>query len=156
MFCKVLYWAHYCLITLWIICSISQQIMKSVILLMAVVLILVVWILITFSLTLYEIYKKVYEWFTYNSVKANPYKFQFILLGNTGSHTLQVSDINTKSVSSFTLLGITIDSKLSFNPILKGRGVKTSPQHIFCITCVVFNICTWNFHSRNKTLYLTF
>ena len=53
-----------------------------------------------------------YEWFSYNSMKANPDKFQFIILGNKGLHTLQIGDITTKSVSSVILLGITIDSKL--------------------------------------------
>ena len=33
-------------------------------------------------------------------MKANPEKFQFILLGNAGSHTLQIGDITTKSVPS--------------------------------------------------------
>ena len=47
-------------------------------------------------------------------MKANPDKFQFIILGNTGSHTSQIGDITIKSVSSVTLLGITIDSKLNF------------------------------------------
>ena len=47
-------------------------------------------------------------------MKANPDRFQFIILGNTCSHTLQIGDITTKSVSSVTLLGITIDSKLNF------------------------------------------
>ena len=47
-------------------------------------------------------------------MKPNPDKFQFIILGNTDSHTLQFGDITTKSVSSFTPLGITIDSKLNF------------------------------------------
>ena len=28
--------------------------------------------------------ENVYEWFVYNSIKANPNKFQFIILGNTG------------------------------------------------------------------------
>ena len=54
---------------------------------------------------------------------ANPDKFQFIIIGNKGSHILQVGDITTKSVSSVTLLGITIGSKLSFkehvNDIIK-------------------------------------
>ena len=39
-------------------------------------------------------------------MKANPDKFQFIILGNTGLHTLQIGDITTKSVSFVTLLGI--------------------------------------------------
>ena len=50
----------------------------------------------------------------YNSIKAHPENFQFIILGNTGLHALQIGDITTKSVSSVTLLGITIDSKLNF------------------------------------------
>ena len=47
-------------------------------------------------------------------MKANPDKFLFIILGNKDSHTLQFGDITTKSVSSVTLLGITIDSKFDF------------------------------------------
>ena len=58
--------------------------------------------------------QNVYEWFVYNSMKANPDKFQFIILGITGSGTLQIGDITIKSVSSVTLLGITINSKLNF------------------------------------------
>ena len=41
-------------------------------------------------------------------MKAHPESFQFIILGNTGLHTLETGDITTKSVSSVTLLGITI------------------------------------------------
>ena len=44
--------------------------------------------------------KNVYEWFAYNLLKVNPEKFQFLILVNTGSHTLQISDITTKSKSS--------------------------------------------------------
>ena len=47
-------------------------------------------------------------------MKAHPENFQFIILGNTGLHALQIGDITTKSVSSVTLLDITIDSKLNF------------------------------------------
>ena len=50
----------------------------------------------------------------YNSLKVNPDKFQFIILGNAGSDTLQICNITIKSVSSVTLLDITIDSKLNF------------------------------------------
>ena len=56
-------------------------------------------------------------------MKANLDKFHFIILGNTGSHTLQIGDITIKSASSVTLLCITIDSNLNFkehiNNILK-------------------------------------
>ena len=37
-------------------------------------------------------------------MKSNPDKFQFIILGNKGSHILQINDITT-------LLGIAIDLK---------------------------------------------
>ena len=59
----------------------------------------------------------VYEWLLYNSMKANPDKLQFMILGNTESHILQIGDITTKSVWSLTLLGITIDSKLNLKNI---------------------------------------
>ena len=63
--------------------------------------------------------ENVYEWFAYNSVKANPNEFQFIILGNTGSYTLQIGDITIKSASSVTLLGITVDSKLNLKEHIK-------------------------------------
>ena len=63
--------------------------------------------------------ENVYEWFVYNSMKANPDKFQFIILGNTGLHTLKITDITIKSASYVTLLGITIDSKLNFKELKK-------------------------------------
>ena len=58
-------------------------------------------------------------------MKANPDKLQFIILGNTDSHTLQIGDITTKSVSSVTLPGITIDSKLSFKEHINNIIKKT-------------------------------
>ena len=47
-------------------------------------------------------------------MKVHPENFQFIILGNKGFHTLQIGDIITKSASSVTLLGITLDSNLNF------------------------------------------
>ena len=58
--------------------------------------------------------ENVYEWFVYNSLKVNPNKFQFIILGNTGQHILKIGDITIKSTLSVTLLGIAINSKLNF------------------------------------------
>ena len=64
----------------------------------------------------------------YNSIKAHPENVQFIILGNTGLHALQIGDITTKSVSSVTLLGITVDSKLNFkediNKVIKEEYYK--------------------------------
>ena len=56
----------------------------------------------------------VYECFVYNSIKGHPENFQFIILGNTGLHALQIGDITPKSVSSVALLGITIEWKSNF------------------------------------------
>ena len=58
--------------------------------------------------------ESIHEWFLYNSVKANPDKFQFIVVGNADSHILQINDVTIKSALSVTLLGITGDSKLNF------------------------------------------
>ena len=64
-------------------------------------------------------------------MKAHPENFQIIILGNAGLHTLEAGDITTKSVSSVTLLGITIDSKLDFkediNNIIKKRIINYIP-----------------------------
>ena len=58
--------------------------------------------------------ENVYEWFVFNSLQTNPDKFQFITLGNTGSHKLQISNITIKSALSVALLSITFNSKLNF------------------------------------------
>ena len=57
--------------------------------------------------------KNVYQWFAYNSMKANPDKLQFIILGNIGSHALHIGDITIKSALSVTRLAIAIDSKFN-------------------------------------------
>ena len=50
--------------------------------------------------------ENIYEWFVYNLMKVDPDKFQFIILGNTASHTLKIGDIAIKLASSVTLLGL--------------------------------------------------
>ena len=67
-------------------------------------------------------------------IQLNESKFiiiQFIILGNTGSHTLKIGDITIKSGSYVTLLGITIDSKLNFkehiNNIVKKHIINYIP-----------------------------
>ena len=62
---------------------------------------------------------RVYEWFVYNSMKAHPERFQFIILGNAGLHTLKTGNITTKSVSSVTLQDI--------NNIVKRRIINYIP-----------------------------
>ena len=64
-------------------------------------------------------------------MKAHSSNFQFIILGNADLHTLETRDITTKPVSSLTLLGTTIDSKLDFkediNNIIKKRIINYMP-----------------------------
>ena len=64
-------------------------------------------------------------------MKAHPENFQYIILGNAGLYTLETGDTTTKSVSSVTLLGITIDSKLDFkediNKIIKKSIINYIP-----------------------------
>ena len=56
--------------------------------------------------------ENMHKWFVCHSVETNLHKFQFIILGNTGSHKLQINDIFKKSTSSSSFLDITIDSNL--------------------------------------------
>ena len=64
-------------------------------------------------------------------MKAHAENFQFVILGNTGLHALQIGDMTTKSTSSVTLLGITIDSKLNskedINNIIKKNFINYIP-----------------------------
>ena len=73
--------------------------------------------------------QNVYEWFVYNSMKANTDKFQLIILGNTGSHALQIVDITIKSTSSVILLGICINSNLTFKEHINNIVKKAYKLH---------------------------
>ena len=57
------------------------------------------------------------NWFKINSLKANPEKFQFMIMGK-GRHKPMVLEINSfiiKEATSVKLLGITIDNCLTFS-----------------------------------------
>ena len=59
----------------------------------------------------------VLDWFKYNSMVANPSKFQLIFPGTfNASISLNVENVKIDSVEVVKLLGIKIDSKLSFLP----------------------------------------
>ena len=60
--------------------------------------------------------KNVLYWFQVNSLKANPGKFQFMILGDKKNNTfvLNIHDNEIKNSSEVELLGITIDSQLKF------------------------------------------
>ena len=59
----------------------------------------------------------VLDWFKYNSMVANPSKFQLIFPGFPNANiSLHVGNIKIDSVEVVKLLGIKIDSKLTFLP----------------------------------------
>ena len=54
-------------------------------------------------------------WFQANSLKANPGKFQFMILGDKkNAFVLNIRDKEIKNSREVELLGITIDSQLKF------------------------------------------
>ena len=56
------------------------------------------------------------EWFKINSLKADPGKFQFMVLGNKDgkSFNIHINSIKIKNSNEVTLLGIKIDKNLTF------------------------------------------
>ena len=56
------------------------------------------------------------EWFKINSLKANPGKFQFMVLGNKDerSFNIHINNVQIKNSNKVTLLGIKIDKNLTF------------------------------------------
>ena len=92
--------------------------------------------------------KNVYEWFVYNSIKTNPDKLKFIILGNTGSHSLQMGNVTIKLASSVTLLGIAMDSKLNFKEHLNNIAKKHIINFIHSKTTKVSRIRESFFNNR--------
>ena len=70
------------------------------------------------------------EWFDDNGMKANPDKFQAIVLGRNGKGSNIVFDlsenITVKPSDSVKLLGLTIDSNLNFSQHIKELSAKCS------------------------------
>ena len=60
--------------------------------------------------------KSILNWFRLNSLKANPGKFQFMILGDKShhKHILKINLIQVEASDDVLLVGITIDKKLTF------------------------------------------
>ena len=60
--------------------------------------------------------KSILNWFRLNSLKANPGKSQFMILGDKShdKHILKINSIKVEANHDILLLGITIDKKLAF------------------------------------------
>ena len=56
------------------------------------------------------------EWFKINSLKANPGKFQFMILGNKDEifFNIHINNVKTENSNEVTLLGIKIYKEISF------------------------------------------
>ena len=56
------------------------------------------------------------RWFKENSMKANPNKFQFMILGKTPRqlNMLNINQIKVEESQKVVLLGLTIDNRLAF------------------------------------------
>ena len=65
--------------------------------------------------------KNLLYWFKINSLKANPGKFQFVILGkkNPLKNSLKIGSITIKESDKVELLGITTDKALNFKTISK-------------------------------------
>ena len=69
------------------------------------------------------------EWFKHNSMVANPSKFQLIYPGTFNANlSLSVGNIEIKSVDIVKLLGVKIDSKLSFIPHVRDICKKSNQK----------------------------
>ena len=58
----------------------------------------------------------VLKWFKVNSMKANPKKFQFMILGKSTRQTiiLNINNIKIRESQNVELLGLKIDNRLTF------------------------------------------
>ena len=58
----------------------------------------------------------VLKWFRVNSMKANPKKFQFMILGKSTRQTiiLNINNIKIRESQNVELLGLKIDNRLTF------------------------------------------
>ena len=71
--------------------------------------------------------QNILTWFKLNSMKPNPKKFQFMILGRSTRQSiiLNINNIKIRESSSVTLLGLTIDNRFTFKDhinILCHRG----------------------------------
>ena len=58
----------------------------------------------------------VLKWFRVNSMKANPKKFQFMILGKSTRQTIipNINNIKIRESQNVELLGLKIDNRLTF------------------------------------------
>ena len=81
--------------------------------------------------------KNIFKWFRLNSLKANPEKFQFMILGDKTcyKHILKINSTCVQPSDDVTLLCVMIDKNLTFkkyiyNLVRKAQHKLHALQHI--------------------------
>ena len=77
---------------------------------------------------LQDMANKMTTWFTNNSMKINPDKFNAIMFGKNEYVDFKFNGINVKSMDEVKLLGVNIDKKLNFDSHVSYLCKKTSRQ----------------------------
>ena len=93
-------------------------------------------------------------WFEQNRLKANPEKFQAIVVSkkkNDESITFNIGDTNIRSEKCVKLLGVTVDSKLNFDSHIQNLCLKISRQ-----INVLSRIAKYLTLEGRKTIYYSF
>ena len=80
--------------------------------------------------------KNVLKLFMLNSLKANPGKFQFMILGDKTryKHILKINSICVQSSDDVTLLGVMIDKNLTFKKHIDDNLVRRAQYKTSCST----------------------
>ena len=97
---------------------------------------------------------KLIEWFSENNMRANPAKFQFMIIGkhtNSMEHSLTVSGAQLNGSRYINVLGVDIDERLNFTEHINSMCKKVATQ-INAISRIKTNLCT----KGKQTLYNSF
>ena len=72
--------------------------------------------------------QKTIDWFESNMMVANPSKFQFMFmgLGHDCKHCTEIDKMVITTFQQEKLLGVTIDSKLNFDDLVKSLCLKAN------------------------------
>ena len=83
------------------------------------------------------------KWFSENQMKANPNKFQFMIIGKQSSsmqHSINIAGSEIYGSASINILGVDIDERLKFNQHIDSMCQKLSAQ-INAISRIKSNLC---------------
>ena len=81
--------------------------------------------------------KNILKWFMLNSLKANPGKFQFMILGDKTcyKHVLKINSTCVQSSDDVTLLGVTIEKNSTFKKHVDNL-VRKSQYKFHALRCI--------------------